>query len=149
MLQIYPRIHPEGAQQTSKVTATATEAKSQLKFIIFSLKKKKKSIHHEHLKNLQHNVAFRYSKCYSFMCHTAVPRRALASSASSRLPVFFWLSQQACRHSCMSMFANRRDRATAVRQTQNTNINTQTDPLIHSTKKKNNSVWTKRSLSLP
>lgn len=65
--------------------------------------------------------------------------------------MFFWLSQQVCRHSCMSMFANRRDRATAVRQTQNTNINTQTDPLTHSKKKKNqnNSVWAKRSLSLP
>lgn len=40
---------------------------------------------------------------------------------------------KACRRSCTSMFANRPDKATAVRQTQNTNINKQTNPFIHST----------------
>lgn len=43
-----------------------------------------------------------------------------------------WASPQACRISCTSMFANRPDKATAVRQTQNTNINKQTNPFIHS-----------------
>lgn len=51
------------------------------------------------------------------------------------LPAFMFsrASLQACRRSCTSMFANRPDKATAVRQTQNTNINKQTNPFIHST----------------
>lgn len=44
---------------------------------------------------------------------------------------FAQASLQACRISCTSMFANRPDKATAVRQTQNTNINKQTNPFIH------------------
>lgn len=50
-----------------------------------------------------------------------------------------WVAQaalQACPHSCTSMFANRPDKATAVRQTQNTNINKQTNPFTHSTPSK-------------
>lgn len=81
------------------------------------------------IKKNQHNVAFRNPKCYYFMCHIVAPQSASASQAG--IPPPFWPSQQACRRSCMSMFANRTDRATAVRQTQNTNINTQTDPFIH------------------
>lgn len=81
------------------------------------------------LKRNQHNVAFRNPKCYYFMCHIVAPQSASASQAG--IPPPFWPSRQACRRSCMSMFANRTDRATAVRQTQNTNINTQTDSFIH------------------
>lgn len=75
-------------------------------------------------------------------CASSSLRRPPARPPSLRPPLplspahaRIWLasaSLQACRISCTSMFANRPDKATAVRQTQNTNINKQTNPFIHS-----------------
>lgn len=68
--------------------------------------------------------------CLSFTETASLPLLPLPLSHAR-----IWLaspSLQACRISCTSMFANRPDKATAVRQTQNTNINKQTNPFIHS-----------------
>lgn len=43
---------------------------------------------------------------------------------------------RACHYLCRSMFANSPDKTTAVRQTQNTNINKQTNPFTHPTPSK-------------
>ena len=66
--------------------------------------------------------------CLSWRCH--VLQRPPAGLPRS-LPLAAGAFLRACRHLCTSMFANRPDKTTAVRQTQNTNINKQTNPFTH------------------
>lgn len=62
------------------------------------------------------------SVCWGPAC-PAIPLRGF--------PLRLLLSVHSCSYLCTGMFANRPDKTAAVRQTQNTNINTQTNPFTH------------------
>ena len=70
---------------------------------------------------------------YSDFIHfpSEVPCASASPSSPPSLRAVTHALLQACQHLCTSMFANRPDRTTAVRQTQNTNINKQTNPFTH------------------
>lgn len=82
--------------------------------------------------SITQSACIRSSMCLSFTETASLPRPSLSLSAAHARIWLASASPQACRIPCTSMFANRPDKATAVRQTQNTNINKQTNPFIHS-----------------